>query len=155
MQLLDNLSGGEEHSLYGKSQSVFPAESTSGLSSNFQVEAGRYRLSRRKQILAEHFDAPFDDDWEPRYNIAPNQPVPVVRQHPKEPVRQFSTMKWGLIPHWAKDLSIVAGTINAKSETAATKPAFRDPLRFRRCLTPADGFYRVEAIGKQQTAVLL
>jgi putative SOS response-associated peptidase YedK len=50
-------------------------------------------------------------------------------------------MKWGLIPHWSKDASIAASTINAKSETAATKPAFRDPLKFRRCLIPTDGFY--------------
>ncbi len=103
---------------------------------------GRYRLSRRKQIIKEYFDCdPWEDDWSPRFNIAPTQPVPVVRQHPKEPVRQLSTMRWGLIPNWAKDPSISTGTINAKSETAATKPAFRDPLRFRRCLIPADGFY--------------
>jgi putative SOS response-associated peptidase YedK len=50
-------------------------------------------------------------------------------------------MRWGLIPSWAKDPAIAAGTINAKSETAADKPAFRDPLKFRRCLIPADGFY--------------
>jgi len=76
-----------------------------------------------------------------RYNIAPTQPVPAVRQHPKEPARQLSLMKWGLIPHWAKDASGAASTINARSETAATKPAFRDPLKFRRCLIPADAFY--------------
>lgn len=103
---------------------------------------GRYRLSRRKQLVEEYFDtAPWDDNWNPRYNIAPTQPVPVVRQHPKEPIRQISLMKWGLIPNWTKDPSIATGTINAKSETAATKPAFRDPLKFRRCLIPADGFY--------------
>jgi putative SOS response-associated peptidase YedK len=103
---------------------------------------GRYRLSRRKQIIEEYFDAAdWQDDWSPRYNIAPTQPVPVIRQHPKEPVRQISTMRWGLIPHWAKDASGAAGTINARSETAATKPAFRDPLKFRRCLIPADAFY--------------
>jgi putative SOS response-associated peptidase YedK len=103
---------------------------------------GRYRLSRRKQILEEHFEtAPWDDDWSPRYNIAPTQPVPVIRQHPKEPVRQISTMRWGLIPNWARDPSIATITINAKSETAATKPAFRDPFKHRRCLVPADGFY--------------
>src|SRR5947209_399063 len=103
---------------------------------------GRYRLSRRKQIIAEYFDsAPWDEDWSPRYNIAPTQPVPVIRQHPKEPVRQLSLMRWGLIPHWAKDPSIATSTINAKSETASTKPAFRDPLKLRRCLIPADGFY--------------
>jgi putative SOS response-associated peptidase YedK len=103
---------------------------------------GRYRLSRRKQIIEEYFEtAPWDDDWSPRYNIAPTQPVPVIRQHPKEPIRQLSLMRWGLIPHWAKYGSIAASTINAKSETAATKPAFRDPLKYRRCLIPADAFY--------------
>jgi putative SOS response-associated peptidase YedK len=103
---------------------------------------GRYRLSRRKQIIEEHFDtAEWQDDWSPRYNIAPTQPVPVIRQNLKEPVRELSLMRWGLIPHWAKDASGAASTINARSETAATKPAFRDPIKFRRCLIPADGFY--------------
>jgi putative SOS response-associated peptidase YedK len=103
---------------------------------------GRYRLSRRKQFIEEYFEsAPWDEDWSPRYNIAPTQPVPAIRQHPKEPVRQISTMRWGLVPHWAKDASSTTGTINARSETAATKPTFRDPLRLRRCLVPADGFY--------------
>ncbi len=99
-------------------------------------------MSRRKQIIEEYFDtSPWDDDWSPRYNIAPTQTVPVIRQHPKEPVRQISNIRWGLIPHWAKDSSGAAGMINARSETASTKPAFRDPLKFRRCLIPADGFY--------------
>src|ERR1700758_3293111 len=103
---------------------------------------GRYRLSRRKQIIEEYFEtAPWDDDWDPRYNIAPTQPVPVIRQHPKEPIREISLMKWGLIPHWAKNASESAKTMNARSETAAIRPAFRDPMRFRRCLIPADGFY--------------
>ena len=103
---------------------------------------GRYRLSRRKQIIEEYFgSAPWDEDWSPRYNIAPTQPVPVIRQNPREPVRQISTMRWGLVPHWAKDASGAASTINARSETAAEKPAFRDPMRYRRCLIPADAFY--------------
>jgi len=110
---------------------------------------GRYRLSRRKQLVEEYFDsAPWDDDWNPRYNIAPTQQIPVVRQHPKEPVRQISTMRWGLIPSWAKDMSGAARMINARSETAHTLPAFRDPLRFRRCLIPADGFYEWKRDGK-------
>jgi putative SOS response-associated peptidase YedK len=78
------------------------------------------------------------------WSNAPTQPVPVIRQHPKEPVRQISMMKWGLIPHWAKDASGAASTINARSETASTKPAFRDPIRFRRCLVPAYAFYERE-----------
>ena len=103
---------------------------------------GRYRLSRRKQIIEEHFETgDWQDDWSPRYNITPTQPVPVIRQHPKEPIRQIASMRWGLIPNWAKDASSAAGTINARSETAAEKPAFRDPLKFRRCLIPADRFY--------------
>jgi putative SOS response-associated peptidase YedK len=104
---------------------------------------GRYRLSRRKQIIEERFDVPPDDseDWTPRYNIAPTQPAPVIRQHPKEPRRVLSLMRWGLIPMWAKDMSGAAVKINARSETAATLPAFRDALKSRRCLVPADGFY--------------
>jgi len=103
---------------------------------------GRYRLSRRKQLVEEYFDAiPGDEEWAPRYNIAPTQPVPVIRQHPKEPRREMSLVRWGLIPSWAKDASVAARMINARSETAATKPAFRDALKFRRCLIPADGFY--------------
>jgi putative SOS response-associated peptidase YedK len=110
---------------------------------------GRYRLSRRKQIIEEHFDtADWQDDWSPRYNIAPTQFVPVIRQHPKEPIRQLSSMKWGLIPHWAKDGSGAASTINARSETAATKPAFREAMKSRRCLIPADAFYEWMRTGK-------
>jgi putative SOS response-associated peptidase YedK len=93
-------------------------------------------------VVEEYFgSAPWDDDWSPRYNVAPTQPIPVVRQNPKEPVRQLSLMKWGLIPSWAKDTSGATRMINARSETAHTLPAFRDPFKFRRCLIPADGFY--------------
>jgi putative SOS response-associated peptidase YedK len=103
---------------------------------------GRYRLSRRKQLVEEYFDTVSgEDDWTPRYNIAPTQPVPMIRQNPKEPRRELSLVRWGLIPSWAKDKSDAALMINARSETAATKPAFRDPLTSRRCLIPADGFY--------------
>jgi putative SOS response-associated peptidase YedK len=111
---------------------------------------GRYRLSRRKQIIEEHFDASGEEDWTPRYNIAPTQPVPVIRQHPKEPRRVFSLMSWGLIPSWAKDSSGAAAMINARSETVATKPAFRDPMKFRRCLVPADGFYEWRRDGREK-----
>jgi putative SOS response-associated peptidase YedK len=110
---------------------------------------GRYRLSRRKQIVEEYFDCGSDEpDWSPRFNIAPTQPVPVIRQNPKEPIRKLSLMRWGLIPSWAKDSSVAASMINARAETAATKPAFRDPLKHRRCLIPADGFYEWMRTGK-------
>ena len=103
---------------------------------------GRYRLSRRKQLVAEYFDAVSgEDEWNPRYKIAPTQPVPIIRQHPKEPRRELSLVRWGLIPSWAKDTSGAARMVNARSETAAARPAFRDALASRRCLVPADGFY--------------
>ncbi len=60
---------------------------------------GRYRLSRRKEIIAEHFEsAPWDEDWTPRITIAPTQPLQVIRQLPKEPVRYLSLMRWELVP---------------------------------------------------------
>ena len=94
---------------------------------------GRYRLSRRKQLVEEYFDTESDEPWwTPRYNIAPSQPVPVIRQNPKEPRRELSLMRWGLIPSWAKNASVAARMINARSETAGTKPAFRDSLTNRR-----------------------
>jgi putative SOS response-associated peptidase YedK len=103
---------------------------------------GRYRLSRRRQLVEEYFDVSSDaDDWNPRFNIAPTQPVPVVRQHPKELRRDLSLMRWGLIPSWAKDTSGAARMINARSETAHTLPAFREAMKLRRCLVPADAFY--------------
>jgi putative SOS response-associated peptidase YedK len=112
---------------------------------------GRYRLSRRKQVIEEHFDrVSGEEDWTPRYNIAPTQPVPVIRQNPKEPRRELSLVRWGLIPSWAKDSSAAARMINARSETAAAKPAFRDALKFRRCPVPADGFYEWQRIGKSK-----
>ena len=110
---------------------------------------GRYRLSRRKQILEEHFDSVAGtEDWNPRYNIAPTQLVPIVRQNPKEPVRELSLFRWGLVPRWAKDPAVAARIVNARSETARTKPAFADALRFHRCLIPADGFYEWKKNGK-------
>ena len=110
---------------------------------------GRYRLSRRKQILEEHFDSVSgNEDWSPRYNIAPTQLVPVIRQNPKEPVRELSLFRWGLIPRWAKDPTVAAKMINARSETANMKPAFSDALKFRRCLVLADGFYEWQKTGK-------
>jgi putative SOS response-associated peptidase YedK len=110
---------------------------------------GRYRLSRRKQLVEEYFDSPSEDqDWNPRYNIAPTQHIPVIRQHPKEPIRQLSLMRWGLSPSWSKDPSAAASMINARAETASTKPAFRDALKSRRCLVPADGFYEWMRAGK-------
>ena len=108
---------------------------------------GRYRLSRRKQVVEEYFESPSDEeDWTPRYNIAPTQPVAAIRQAGQS--RILSIMRWGLVPSWASDISIGARLINGRSETVLEKPAFRDSFRLRRCLVPADGFYEWKKAGK-------
>ena len=109
---------------------------------------GRYRLGRGREAFKKYFGTEDDLDWSPRYNIAPTQQVPVVRQHPREPKRTLSTMRWGLIPSWATDMSVGARMINARAESAAEKPAFRDALQKRRCLVPADGFFEWKKLGK-------
>ncbi len=103
---------------------------------------GRYRLSRRKQLVEEYFGAVSDEyEWSPRYNVAPSQPVLTIRQDAHEPTRKLSMMRWGLVPSWAKDPTIGYKTINGRSETVATTPSFREPFKSQRCLIPADGFY--------------
>ena len=110
---------------------------------------GRYRLSRRKQLVDEYFGTDSgESDWNPRYNIAPTQPVVTIRQNVREPVRRPSIMRWGLVPSWAKDPSIGYKTINARAETVATTPSFREPFKSQRCLIPADGFYEWVRNGK-------
>jgi len=119
---------------------------------------GRFRIPRKKEILEEEFDAECvtDDDLDwvshyvPRYNVAPGQEIAVVRQDAAQPVRHLSQIRWGLIPSWTNDPSVGYKMINARSETAATMPAFREPLRLRRCLIPADGFYEWKRAGKEK-----
>lgn len=110
---------------------------------------GRYRLTAKERYLRDHFDLDEDPAWTPRWNIAPTQLVPIVRQKSASSRRSFDLVRWGLIPSWAKDASISTKTINAMSETAADKPAFRDALRLRRCLIPANSFYEWQAIGSK------
>ena len=88
-----------------------------------------------------------EEQIEPRYNIAPSQPVPVViRQESGE--RAFGEMVWGLVPHWAKDPSAVRRSINARAESLGERPSFRVPLQRFRCLVPANGFYEWKKAGK-------
>src|ERR1700691_3574004 len=103
---------------------------------------GRYRSSLPKEALARIFNTiPSFDVQTIRYNAAPTQMLPVVRYDPKAKVRSLDLLRWGLVPHWAKDLKIGSGLINARVETVATKPAFREAFKKRRCLVPAAGFY--------------
>jgi len=93
---------------------------------------GRYRLTAKERYLLDHFELDEDPSWTPRWNIAPTQLIPIVRQHGTAAKRSFDLVRWGLIPSWAKDRFIATKTINAMSETAADKPAFREALRLRR-----------------------
>ena len=111
---------------------------------------GRYRLSAKERYLRDHFGLDEDPSWVPRWNIAPTQPIPIVRQDRKDPKRTFALVRWGLIPYWAKDASIGFKTINGMSETAAEKPAFRDAMRRRRCVIPVDAFYEWKKIGAKE-----
>lgn len=112
---------------------------------------GRFTLTHPDQDLALQFDLPEIPDLQPRYNIAPTQPVAAVRVAPESAVRELALLHWGLIPFWAKDPKIGSRMINARSETAAEKPAFRAAFRRRRCLVVADGFYEWQKLngGKQ------
>jgi len=113
---------------------------------------GRFTLRAPASVVAEHF-AVFDmPPFSPRFNIAPSQPVVVVRLDPQRTPPQMGTanLRWGLIPSWAKDPAIGNRMINARWETAAGKPAFRAAFRRRRCLVAADGFYEWQRTGKQK-----
>ena len=106
---------------------------------------GRYSLIADIGELARRFE--FDDDWlkfESAYNGAPKQDLLTVVGGE---ARRGRFMRWGLIPHWAKNASIGSRMINARAETVAEKPAFRDALRRRRCLVLADGFYEWQQTG--------
>jgi len=103
---------------------------------------GRYVLAESPRKLAKRFnvpetpDLPFDGS---RYNIAPTQEVPIVRQRVN--ARELALVRWGLVPSWAKDLKIGSQMINARADSIAVKPSFREAFKARRCLVPADGFY--------------
>ncbi len=102
---------------------------------------GRFSLGTPAAILAAQFQLFKTPAWTPRYNIAPTQEAPTVLKTSADSPRHFKRLRWGLIPSWAKDLSIGSQLINAQAETAATKPAFRSAFRKRRYLILADGFY--------------
>jgi putative SOS response-associated peptidase YedK len=80
-------------------------------------------------------------NWAPTWNMAPTRDAPVVRLHPESRERRLDLLRWGLVPHWAKDPKAVRLSINARAETLATTPMFRDSFSRRHCLVPADAFY--------------
>jgi putative SOS response-associated peptidase YedK len=113
---------------------------------DYKTVCGRFSLLDSPEDLAREFDLSLDEARRvassgPRYNVAPSDPVVGVRSRPTGVGREAVTLRWGLVPHWAKSAEMGARMINARSETVAQKPAFRDPFRQRRCLIPANGFY--------------
>jgi putative SOS response-associated peptidase YedK len=120
---------------------------------------GRYVISSPAETIRDLFEAmgPLPN-LRPRYNVAPTDPVPVVLLDRETKARKLDTLRWGLIPYWAKDIKIGATMINAKAETVAEKPAFREAFQSRRCLIPADAFYewqKLDAKTKQPYAIVM
>lgn len=100
---------------------------------------GRYLIISTPEAIRQFFRYPEQPNFPARYNIAPTQPVPIVRL--VEGKRQFALLRWGLIPSWVKDPRAFTLLINARGESVNDKPAFRNAMKRRRCLIPADGFY--------------
>ena len=108
---------------------------------------GRFSLFAPGELISRQFDVVVDHEIEPRYNIAPTQPVAAVRLDQSGKEREFTYFSWGLIPSWSKDPKIGSRLINARSETAPEKPSFRNAFKRRRCLIPATGFYEWQKVG--------
>jgi putative SOS response-associated peptidase YedK len=115
---------------------------------------GRYASARSRIELLEEFDIErdrVDEPLQPDYNVAPTKPVyAVMTRAPRaeaasKPERELRVVRWGLVPYWAKDVSIGSRMINARAETVSEKPAFRSAFAKRRCLLPADGYYEWQA----------
>ncbi|MCO5100354.1 MAG: SOS response-associated peptidase [Burkholderiaceae bacterium] len=102
---------------------------------------GRYVLYGPDDAIVEEFGLAGLPPCGPRYNVAPAAPVLAIRADRQAGQRVAELMRWGLVPHWAKDPSIGARLVNARAETIATRPAFRDAFRRGRCVIPANGFY--------------
>jgi putative SOS response-associated peptidase YedK len=109
---------------------------------------GRFVITSPPAAVRQIFGYLEQPNFPPRHNIAPTQPVPVVIV--ENGIRHFRLMRWGLLPSWVKDPGKFTLLINARSETVREKPAFRNAIRRRRCLIPADGYYEWQAAGTRK-----
>jgi putative SOS response-associated peptidase YedK len=121
---------------------------------------GRYVRKSTRRELAQWFGVDVSEipDFGPSYNAAPQSIQPIVRLNRDTGQREIALLRWGLVPYWSKDSKIGYSTINAKAETITSAPAFREAIRHRRCLVPADAFYewqRLDAKAKQPFAIAL
>ena len=107
---------------------------------------GRYALVSNPEAIRALFRYAGRPNFPPRYNIAPTQPIAVVRLFEGRP--EFALLRWGLIPSWVKDPRAFSLLINARGESVLEKPAFSAAMRYRRCLIPFDGFYEWKRVGK-------
>jgi putative SOS response-associated peptidase YedK len=109
---------------------------------------GRYAVTSAPEAIRALFGYAEQPNFPPRYNIAPTQPIGIVRL--VEGKRQFALVRWGLLPSWVKDPKSFSLLVNARGESLADKPAFKAAMKYRRCLVPADGFYEWKAIGTRR-----
>jgi putative SOS response-associated peptidase YedK len=109
---------------------------------------GRCVITSPPAALRQIFGYVEQPDFPPRHNIAPTQPIPVIIV--ENGVRHFRLMRWGLLPAWVKDVDKFSLLINARAETVREKPAFKNAIRRRRCLIPADGYYEWQASEKRK-----
>lgn len=109
---------------------------------------GRFVITSPPEALRQMFGYPEQPNFPPRYNISPTQPVPVVII--EHGARHFRLMRWGLLPSWVKDPRKFALLINARAETIREKPAFKNAIKRRRCLIPADGYYEWQAMSARK-----
>ncbi len=107
---------------------------------------GRYAFIPPSIVILEQIDL---GAIAPRFNIAPSQQIPIIRQDPETGDLHSTYARWGLIPFWAKDKKIGNKMINARAETVMQKPAFRAAFKYRRCLIPSSGFYEWDKLGKK------
>jgi len=108
---------------------------------------GRYAVTTSPEALRKLFRYADLPNFPARYNIAPTQPIAIVRLEHGE--RRFALVRWGFIPSWVKDPKTVSPMFNARGETVMDKPAYRAAMRRRRCLIPADGFYEWRRVGSR------
>lgn len=107
---------------------------------------GRYTLVKPAKEISERFGVEVGKEYRPRYNAAPTQLMPVITADAPEGLSWFH---WGLVPAWSKDKAVSQKLINARAETIDEKASFRNALKRRRCLVPADGFYEWKSVGKK------
>ncbi|MDD2763225.1 MAG: SOS response-associated peptidase [Opitutaceae bacterium] len=106
------------------------------------------------QALAERLEVICPAGWRSRYNLAPGEPIPVVRMRSAATAREVAMLRWGLVPGWARENDAARAPANARAESLADRPTFRDAYRHRRCLIPASGFYEWQGRGRRRQPYL-